>query len=207
MPTDRRHLETDTAMTALKIIVASTRPGSSGPAIAGWVTEAARRSTEFDSVDVLDLAEINLPFLDEPHHPKLGRYTKPHTLAWAREISTADALVIVTPEYNSGFPAPLKNAIDFLHAEWKNKALGLVTYGGGASGGARAGRMLQPVTTALGLVTAEQTVAISGAAGQLVAGEFVPTVEDDASAIAMLTEVAEIESELRPVRVPLAMAS
>ena len=110
---------------------------------------------------MLDLAEINLPFLDEPHHPKLGRYTKPHTLAWAHEIDTADALVIVTPEYNSGFPAPLKNAIDFLHAEWKNKALGMVTYGGGASGGARAGRMLQPVTTALGLVTRRHTVAIS----------------------------------------------
>ncbi len=149
---------------------------------------------------MLDLAEINLPFLDEPHHPKLGRYTKPHTLAWSREIDTADALVIVTPEYNSGFPAPLKNAIDFLHAEWKNKALGMVTYGGGASGGARAGRMLQPVTTALGLVTAEHAVAISGAAGQVVAGEFVPTAADDASAIAMLTELAEIEAELRPVR-------
>ena len=73
---------------------------------------------------MLDLAEINLPFLDEPQHPKLGRYTKPHTLAWAHEVDTADALVIVTPEYNAGFPAPLKNAMDFLHAEWCNKALG-----------------------------------------------------------------------------------
>jgi NAD(P)H-dependent FMN reductase len=193
-------------MTTLKIIVASTRPGSSGPAIAGWIAGAARRGTDFDSVEVLDLAEINLPFLDEPHHPKLGRYTKPHTLAWAREIDTADALVIVTPEYNSGFPAPLKNAIDFLHAEWQNKALGMVTYGGGASGGARAGRMLQPVTTALGLVTAAHAVAISGAAGQVVAGEFVPTPADDASANAMLAELAEIDADLRPVRVPLAVA-
>jgi len=193
-------------MTTLKIIVASTRPGSSGPAIAGWIAATAGRTGEFDGVEVLDLAEINLPFLDEPHHPKLGRYTKPHTLAWAREIDTADALVIVTPEYNSGFPAPLKNAIDFLHAEWKHKALGLVTYGGGASGGARAGRMLQPVTTALGLVTAPNAVAISGAAGQVVAGEFVPTEQDQTAAIAMLTEVAEIEADLRPVRVELAMA-
>jgi NAD(P)H-dependent FMN reductase len=193
-------------MTTLKIIVASTRPGSSGPAIAGWIADTAGRTGEFDSVEVLDLAEINLPFLDEPHHPKLGTYTKPHTLAWAREIDSADALVIVTPEYNSGFPAPLKNAIDFLHAEWKNKALGVVTYGGGASGGARAGRMLQPVTSALGLVTAAHSVAISGAAGQVVAGEFVPTAQDDTAAIAMLTEVAEIETDLRPVRVELAMA-
>jgi NAD(P)H-dependent FMN reductase len=193
-------------MTTLKIIVGSTRPGSSGPAIAGWIAETARRGDAFEAVEVLDLAEINLPFLDEPHHPKLARYTKPHTLAWAREINAADVLVIVTPEYNSGFPAPLKNAIDFLHAEWKNKALGVVTYGGGASGGARAGRMLQSVTTALGLVTATQQVAISGAAGQVVAGEFVPTPADDAAAIAMLTELAEIETNLRPLRVPLAMA-
>ncbi len=193
-------------MTTLKIIVASTRPGSSGPAIAGWIAGAARGTSEFETVEVLDLAEINLPFLDEPHHPKLGKYTKPHTLAWAREIDTADALVIVTPEYNSGFPAPLKNAIDFLHAEWKNKALGVVTYGGGASGGARAGRMLQPVTSALGLVTAANSVTISGAAGQVVAGQFVPTIADDASAIAMLTELAQIEGDLRPVRVSLAMA-
>src|SRR6478672_3516827 len=187
-------------MTTLKIIVGSTRPVSRGPAIASWVADTASRTGAFDRVDVLDLAEVNLPFLDEPHHPKLGRYTKPHTLAWAREIDTADALVIITPEYNSGFPAPLKNAIDFLHAEWKNKALGVVTYGGGASGGARAGRMLSPVTTALGLVTAEHTVAISGASGQVVAGEFVPTSTDDSSATAMLTELAELEADLRPVR-------
>src|SRR6476646_10007801 len=193
-------------MTTLKIIVASTRPGSSGPAIAGWIAATAGRTGEFDGVEVLDLAEINLPFLDEPHHPKLGKYTKPHTVAWARQIDTADALVIVTPEYNSGFPAPLKNAIDFLHAEWNNKALGVVTYGGGASGGARAGRMLQPVTAALGLVTAEHAVAISGAAGQVVAGEFVPTVADDAAAIAMLTELAELEADLGPARLRPALA-
>src|SRR6476660_2317242 len=131
-------------MTTLKIIVASTRPGSSGPAIAGWIAGAARRGTDFDSVEVLDLAEINLPFLDEPHHPKLGRYTKPHTIAWAEAIERADALVIVTPEYNGGYPAPLKNALDFLHAEWQNKALGMVSYGGGLGGGARAAGMLLP---------------------------------------------------------------
>ena len=193
-------------MSTLKIILGSNRPGSIAPAIGYWVAGQARQLGDFDRVEILDLAEINLPFLDEPHHPKLGRYTKPHTLAWAREIDTADALVIITPEYNAGFPAPLKNAIDFLHAEWKNKALGVVTYGGGASGGTRAGRMLSPVTTALGLVTAEHTVAISGAADQVVAGEFVPTVTDDASAIAMLAELAELEADLRPVRLQPALA-
>ena len=134
-------------MSTLKIILGSTRPGSIAPAIGEWVARQARQLGDFDEVEMLDLAEINLPFLDEPHHPKLGRYTKPHTLAWANDIDSADALVIITPEYNGGYPAPLKNALDFLHAEWQNKALGMVSYGGGLGGGSRAAGMLLPVTS------------------------------------------------------------
>ena len=194
-------------MTTLKIIVASTRPGSSGPAIGGWIAETAWRTGDFDRVEVLDLAEINLPFLDEPHHPKLGRYTKPHTLAWAREIDTADALVIITPEYNSGFPAPLKNALDFLHAEWQNKALGVVSYGGGPGGGVRAANMLTQISTALGLFTTGNTVALARAAGQVVDGEFVATIANDADLGAMLSELAAIDADLTPRRAAFAPAS
>jgi NAD(P)H-dependent FMN reductase len=193
-------------MSTLKIILSSTRPGSIAPAIGSWIADTAGRSGDFDAVEVLDLAEINLPFLDEPQHPKLGRYTKPHTLAWAHAVDTADALVIVTPEYNAGFPAPLKNALDFLHAEWCNKALGMVTYGGGLSGGARAANMLAPVTDALGLVTARHAVAIARAPRQVVGGEFVATPTDDAAARDMLAELARIDGELAPRRAALAVA-
>jgi len=179
-------------MTTLKIIVASTRPGSSGPAVGGWIAETARRTGEFDRVEVLDLAEINLPFLDEPHHPKLGRYTKPHTLAWAREIDTADALVIITPEYNSGFPAPLKNAIDFLHAEWADKAVGFVSYGGIAAG-TRAVQQLKQVVTTLRMVPVFDAVYIPMAASQLQEdGSPRPDDERDGAAKVMLDELRRL---------------
>ena len=194
-------------MSTLKIILASTRPGSSAPALGSWVAGAAGREGDFDQVEILDLAEIKLPFLDEPHHPRLGKYTLPHTLAWAAAIDTADALVIVMPEYNSGFPAPLKNALDFLHAEWRDKALGLVTYGGGPSGGVNAAAMLAPVTRALGLVTAEPSVAIARAAGQISGSRFVATTEQESALGRMLTDVARIDAELTPQRRYLANAS
>ncbi len=100
----------------LKIIVASTRPGRKGPALAIWIFDVAKKHTEF-SVELLDLAEINLPFLDEPNHPRLQKYTKEHTKKWSATIAAADAFIFVTPEYNYGYPASLKNALDFLFNE------------------------------------------------------------------------------------------
>lgn len=193
-------------MSTLKIILSSTRPGSIAPAIGNWVTEQARALNDFDQVEILDLAQINLPFLDEPFHPKLGRYTKPHTLAWANDVDTADALVIVTPEYNGGYPAPLKNAIDFLHAEWSNKALGMVSYSGGLSGGARAAEMLFPVASQLGLACARHTVAIARASRQVVGDEFVAGPADNTAVAAMLAELGRIDADLAPRRAALALA-
>ena len=149
-------------MSTLKIILASTRPGSIAPAIGAFVADRARSQARFDRVEVLDLAEIALPFMDEPHHPRLGTYTKPHTLAWSQTVDEADAFVAIVPEYNGGFPAALKNALDYLHAEWRDKPLGVVSYGGGPGGGAGAAAMLVPVTRALGLVTTDHAVAIGG---------------------------------------------
>jgi len=194
-------------MTTVKIILASTRPGSSGPAIGEWIADRARNFGAFYQVEVLDLAQVNLPLLDEPEHPRLGRYTHPHTLAWARDIDTADALVIVTPEYNGGFPAPLKNALDFLHAEWRNKALGFVTYSGGPRGGSGAAPMLAPVTAALGLVTTEAAVAIPRASTQVIDGAFMPTGSNESALASMLDELAATDTRLAPLRTQLAMAS
>jgi NAD(P)H-dependent FMN reductase len=190
-------------MTTLKIILASTRPGSIAPAIGTWVANTAAKSGDFGEVEILDLAEINLPFLDEPHHPRLGKYTKPHTRAWASAVGGADALVIVTPEYNSSYPAPLKNALDFLHAEWCNKGLGLVTYSGGLGGGTRAAGSLAPVTQALGLVATRHMVAIPRAGRLVVDGEFLATEADDAAAAVMLGELARMDADLAPRRAAL----
>ena len=134
-------------MYKLKIIVASTRPGRKGIAVAKWFFEIAKKHSEFDST-LLDLAEINLPFLDEPNHPRLQQYQHDHTKRWSAMINEADAFVIVTPEYNHGFPAPLKNALDFLLHEWAYKPVGFVAYGG-IAGGTRSMQMLKPVLTGM----------------------------------------------------------
>jgi len=194
-------------MSTLKIILASTRPGSIAPAIGSFVADRARSQARFDQVEVLDLAEIALPFLDEPHHPRLRTYTKPHTFAWSETVDEADAFVIVVPEYNGGFPAALKNALDYLHAEWRDKPLGVVSYGGGPGGGAGAAAMLVPVTRALGLVTTDHAVAIGGAPRLVVEGEFLATAAIEQVADLMLNEVADLDADLGPRRAALLAAS
>lgn len=114
-------------MNQLRIIVSSTRPNRIGPKVTQWVGEQA--NPEQWEVKVLDLAEIGLPFLDEEGVPMQGNYAKPHTQAWASEIFESDAVVVVTPQYNRSFPAPIKNAIDYLFAEWNDKPIALVGYG------------------------------------------------------------------------------
>jgi len=139
-------------MLKLKIIVASTRPGRKGPAVAHWIRNAAEADGRFE-VELLDLAEIGLPLMDEPNHPRLKQYTHAHTKAWSATIEAAEAVIFVMPEYNYGYTAPLKNAIDFLFQEWAHKPVGLVSYGG-VSGGLRATQVLKPVLTAVRLTVA-----------------------------------------------------
>jgi NAD(P)H-dependent FMN reductase len=117
------------------IIIGSTRPGRNGEQVARWVQERAakRGDAEFELVDLLD---FNLPHLDEPLPPSVGQYAQPHTREWSAKIAGFDGFVFVTPEYNHSTSGALKNAIDFLYAEWNNKAAGFVSYG--AQGGARA---------------------------------------------------------------------
>ena len=142
----------------LQIIIASTRPGRVGLPIAQWVQQRAIEHGEFN-VEVVDLAEVNLPFMDEPNHPMLRRYTQQHTKDWSATIERADAFIVVMPEYNYGFNAPLKNAIDFLHSEWHYKPVGFVSYGG-VSAGTRAVQMLKQVVTALKMVALTEAVSI-----------------------------------------------
>jgi len=115
----------------LALIVSSTRPQRIGGTVSEWVADAL--DSHWD-LTVLDLAEINLPFLDEDAPAGSGVYTKPHTLAWKAAIDAADAVLIITPEYSGFFPAPLKNAIDYLYAEWEAKPVAFVGYGFGGGG-------------------------------------------------------------------------
>src|ERR1700691_2606448 len=113
-------------MPILTVIVGSIRPGRAGPPIPGCFIDGARSHGRFD-VEVADLAEIRLPLMEEPNHPRLRQYLHPHTHEWSARIDRADAVVFVTPEYNYGYPATIKNAIDYLHQEWKDKPGGVVS--------------------------------------------------------------------------------
>jgi len=119
----------------IQIILGSTRPGRVGENVAKWVLETAskRSDTVFELVDVED---FNLPLLDEPTPPMLHKYTKDHTKKWSEKINEADGYIFVTGEYNRGIPGAFKNAVDYLNWEWKDKALGFVSYG--SAGGSRA---------------------------------------------------------------------
>jgi NAD(P)H-dependent FMN reductase len=114
-------------MTRIGIILGSTRPGRNGEQVAKWVYDIAARRSDAE-FELVDLADYPLPHLDEPLPPSVGRYQNEHTKQWAATIGSFDGFVIVTPEYNHGTSGVLKNAIDFLYAEWNNKAVGFVSY-------------------------------------------------------------------------------
>ncbi len=181
------------------VIIASTRPGRIGLPVATWIIEAAKAHGGFE-VEVLDLAEINLPLLDEPSHPRLRQYTHQHTIAWSKRIDALDAFVIVMPEYNYGSAAPLKNAIDYLFQEWQYKAAGLVSYGG-VSGGLRAAQMIKQVLTTLKIVPLTEAVAITFVA-QFIddEGQFQPSDSLAAQANTMFGELQRWTAALKPLR-------
>jgi NAD(P)H-dependent FMN reductase len=145
-------------MTRIGIILGSTRPNRNGEQVANWVLEHASRREDAE-FELIDLRDYPLPHLDEPLPPSLGQYQNEHTKEWAATISGFDGFVIVTPEYNHGTSGVLKNAIDYLYAEWNNKAVGFVSYG--AVGGARAVEHLRLVAGELQMADVRQQVALS----------------------------------------------
>ncbi|NBE99784.1 NAD(P)H-dependent oxidoreductase [Nonomuraea sp. KC401] len=147
-----------TSRPKVAIIVGSTRPGRKAEAVAAWVHDLAARRDDA-TFEVVDIADYTLPHLDEPVPPRAGHYSHPHTHAWAQKIGAYDAYVFVTPEYNASVPGALKNAIDFLYAEWNGKAAGFVGYG--IQGGTRAVEHLRQILGDLEVVDMPTTVALT----------------------------------------------
>ena len=145
-------------MLRIAIIIGSTRPGRNGEAVAKWVYEIAKKRTDA-AFELVDIKDFNLPLLDEPVPPSMGQYSKPHTKAWAAKINSFDGYIFVSPEYNHGISGALKNAIDFLFAEWNNKAAGFVSYG--SVGGARAVEHLRLVMAEVQIATVRNQVLLS----------------------------------------------
>jgi NAD(P)H-dependent FMN reductase len=145
-------------MLKIAIILGSTRPGRVGEAVAKWVYEIAKKRGDAE-YELIDVKDCNLPLLDEAVPPSQGKYSQPHTKAWAAKIDMFDAFVFVTAEYNHGIPGALKNAIDFLYKEWNNKAAGFVSYG--SAGGARAVEQLRLVMAELQIADVRAQVMLS----------------------------------------------
>ena len=186
-------------MIRLHIIIGSVRPVRVGLPVALWVESVAAADERFD-VTLVVLAEINLPFLDEPEMPHLGKYTHEHTKAWSRMVDSADAFVFVMPEYNAGVSPALKNALDFLSAEWRHKAVGLVSYGG-VSAGQRGAQVLKPTLLQLNLMPVPAAVPIPFVSSMVDdEGGFEPTEAVAGGSLRMLDSIVEWTAVLEPLR-------
>ncbi len=129
-------------MIKIGIIIGSTRPGRNSETVAKWVYEIASKRTDA-SFEVVDIKDYDLPLLDEPIPPSMSQYANDHTKKWSEKIASFDAFIFVTPEYNHAPSGALKNAIDYLYAEWNKKAAGFVSFG--YCGGFRAVEQLRQI--------------------------------------------------------------
>ncbi|HTH05875.1 MAG TPA: NADPH-dependent FMN reductase [Ilumatobacteraceae bacterium] len=192
MSTERRRL---------MVIVSSTRPSRVGHKIGAWIVGRAEAHSGFD-IDLVDLVELDLPFLDEPKHPRFADYSHDHTKDWSSRVDLADAFVFVMAEYNHSFTAPIKNAVDFLSREWAYKPVGYVGYGG-VAGGTRAVQAIKPVCIAVRMVPLFDSVYIPWIAQQIDEdGAFISTEALEASANVMFDELLKVSEALWPLRRP-----
>lgn len=145
-------------MTRIAIVIGSTRPGRVGDTVAHWVHEIAAKRTDAE-FDVVDLRDIKLPLLDEQAPPSFGQYANDHTREWSTLVDSYDGFVFVTPEYNHSTSGALKNAIDYLYAEWNNKAAAFVGYG--SAGGSRAIEHLRGIMAEVQVATVRNQVMLS----------------------------------------------
>lgn len=145
-------------MIKVAIIIGSTRPNRKGETVARWVYDIVKKHE--DAVfEIVDIKDYKLPLLDEPIPPSQDKYSRTHTKTWAAKIASFDAFIFVTPEYNHGTSAALKNAIDFLYKEWNNKAAGFVSYG--SSGGIRAVEQLRQIMAEIQIADVRAQVTLS----------------------------------------------
>lgn len=184
-------------MTRIGIILGSTRPGRNGEQVARWVLDQAATRTDA-SFELVDLAEVALPLLDEPFPPAMGRYQHDHTKRWSETVASFDGFVIVTPEYNHSIPAVLKNALDYLYTEWNDKAVGFVSYG--SAGGTRAAEHLRAIAGELKMADVRSQVTLSLATDFEAYSTFRPGEHHAPALSSMLDQVVSWTEALAPLR-------
>ena len=183
----------------IAIIIGSTRPGRNGEAVARWVYEIAQKRTDAE-FELVDIKDFNLPLLDEPVAPFMGQYSKPHTKTWAAKIGSFDGYVFVTPEYNHGTSGALKNAIDYLYAEWNDKAAGFVGYG--SAGGVRAVENLRLIMGELMIADVRAQVQLSLFTDFENFSAFKPAERHEATLNTVIDQVIRWGTALKEVRQP-----
>jgi NAD(P)H-dependent FMN reductase len=191
-------------MTRIGIILGSTRPNRNGEQVARWVYDIAAGRTDAE-FELVDLRDYPLPHLDEPLPPSLGQYQNEHTKQWADKIASFDGFVFVTPEYNHSTSGVLKNAIDYLFAEWNNKAVGFVSYG--SVGGARAAEHLRLIAGELQMADVRQQVALSLLTEFENFSVFQPSDYNRAALNTLLDQVIAWSTALAHLRQPAAVAA
>jgi len=182
----------------LHVITASVRDERAGLAVSEWFLEVARSHGGFD-VRHIDLKDVHLPLLHEPHHPALQKYQHDHTKAWSQMVRDADVFAFVTPEYNFGSPPSLINALDYVYVEWNYKAAGFVSYGG-LSGGTRSVQMTKQILTTLKMVPMYEAVNIPFYTQFMKDGTFAGNDTHRKAAVALLDELAKWDTALRTLR-------
>lgn len=191
----------------LLVITCSTRPNALGPMVADWFTSTTSAAARHLGVELrqVSLQDVDLPFLDEEDHPSSGRYVHEHTKRWSSLVASADGYIVVTPEYNHGMPASLKNALDFLSSEWAWKPMGFVSYGN-TSAGTRSVHHAKQIITTLRLVPLSATIALhirDAVQGDRLASD--PRM--DSTAEMMIGEAARLSRALAPMREALLPAA
>jgi len=187
------------------IIIGSTRPTRVGDQVAAWIKEHAERLSDA-RFEIIDLAEVDLPLLDEPLSASMGQYQHAHTKAWAERIAPLDAFIFVTPEYNHAPSAALINALSYLSAEWNNKAAALVSYGFTANG-ARAAAILRSMFGELQIADVRQQLVLSIPADFENYSTFTPGDHHIATLQTLLDQLQSWGGALKAVRAEQARAA
>ena len=181
----------------IAVILGSTRPGRNGKPVADWVLEKASTRTGA-KYELVDLADYPLPHLDEAMPPAYGQYATDHTNDWAATIASYDGFIFVSPEYNHSTSGVLKNAIDYLYAEWNNKAAAYVSYG--SLGGARAIEHLRAISSELQLAHVRQQVSLSLFTDFENFSTFNPAPQHDESITTLFNQLESWTGALKTVR-------
>ena len=185
-------------MVKIQIITGSTRPNRLNIQVAQWVYKIARQHAGIEA-ELVDIADFNLPLLDEPLPARVGQYTNEHTQRWAHKIAEADGYIFVTPEYNHSVPAALKNAVDYLYHEWDNKAIGFVSYG--AHGGTRAVEAWRLIAAELGMADVRAALHLSIYTDFKNFATFEPTAVHESSLSDVCNGVSSWAEALKSLRI------